>query len=70
MTIRLAIIDGHTLTRYGLRQLVAQHADMEVVAECASAEQTPAMIARELPDVVTIDATLPDGDGLRLARDA
>lgn len=69
MTIRLAIIDGHTLTRYGLRQLVAQHADIEVVAECASAEQTPGMIARELPDVVTIDATLPDGDGMRLARD-
>jgi DNA-binding NarL/FixJ family response regulator len=69
MTIRLAIIDGHTLTRYGLRQLVAQHADIEVVAECASAQQSPAMIASELPDVVTIDATLPDGDGLRLARD-
>jgi hypothetical protein len=25
MPIRLAVIDGHTLTRYGLRELVAQH---------------------------------------------
>jgi DNA-binding NarL/FixJ family response regulator len=68
MTIRLAIIDGHTLTRYGLRQLVTQHADMELVAECGSAAMAPDMIAACDADVVTIDATLPDGDGMRLAR--
>ena len=69
MTIRLAIVDGHTLTRYGLRQLVAQHADIEVVAECGYAGVAPEAIASSDPDVVTIDATLPDGDGMRLARD-
>src|SRR6266568_451859 len=58
MTIRLAIVDGHTLTRYGLGQLVAQHADIEIVAECGSAVLAPEAIA----------ATLPDGDGMRLAR--
>jgi DNA-binding NarL/FixJ family response regulator len=69
MTIRVAIVDGHTLTRYGLRQLVAQHADIEIVAECGSAVMAPEAIAASDPDVVTIDATLPDGDGMRLARD-
>jgi DNA-binding NarL/FixJ family response regulator len=69
MTIRLAIVDGHTLTRYGLCQLVAQHADIEIVAECGSAALAPETIARSRPDVVTIDSTLPDGDGMRLARD-
>lgn len=69
MTIHLAIVDGHTLTRYGLRQLVAQHADIEIVAECDSAALAPETIAQASPDVVTIDATLPDGDGMRLARD-
>jgi len=69
MTIRLAIVDGHTLTRYGLRQLVAQHADIEIVAECGYAAAAPEAIAASAPDVVTIDATLPDGDGMRLARD-
>jgi len=69
MTIRLAIVDGHTLTRYGLRQLAAQQDDMEVVCECGSIEQATAMIAESAPDVVTMDATLPDGDGMRLARD-
>jgi len=68
MTIRLAIVDGHTLTRYGLRQLVAENADIEIVAECGFAGLAPETIAQSGPDVVTIDATLPDGDGMRLAR--
>src|SRR6266516_1996112 len=69
MPVRLAIVDGHTLTRLGLRHLVAEHADIEIAAECGSAAEAPEMIARTGPDVVTIDATLPDADGMRLARD-
>lgn len=69
MQIRLAIVDGHTLIRYGLRELTAQHADIEIVAECESAADAPRVLATAKPDVVTIDVSLPDGDGLQLARD-
>lgn len=70
MPIRLAIIDGHTLTRYGLRELIAQHPDIEIAAECGSAADALRMLGRPpRPDVVTVDATLPDGDGMRLARE-
>ena len=69
MTIRLAVVDGHTLTRYGLRQLVADHPDIEIVAECGSAALARETVARSGADVVTIDSTLPDGDGMRLARE-
>ncbi len=62
MPIHLAIIDGQTLTRFGLRGLVAQHSDIEIVAECQSAADAPAMIAAARPDVVTVDVALPDGD--------
>jgi DNA-binding NarL/FixJ family response regulator len=67
MPIQLAIIDGQTLTRYGLH-LLAQDSDIEIVAECQSAAEVPAMIAAARPDVVTVDVALPDGDGLRLAQ--
>lgn len=67
--IRIAIVDGHTLTRYGLREVIALHHDIEIVAECGSAAEATVMIGRAKPDVVTIDATLPDGDGMRLARE-
>ena len=69
MPIRLAVIDGQTLIRYGLRELVARHGDIELVAECQAAADAPLMMAAARPDVVTIDVALPDGDGLRLARD-
>ena len=69
MPIHLAIVDGQTLVRYGLRELVRQHSDIEIVAECQSAADAPRMVAAAQPDVVTVDVTLPDGDGLRLARE-
>jgi DNA-binding NarL/FixJ family response regulator len=69
MPIRLAIVDGHTLIRYGLSELVARHADIEIVAECRAAADALEMIATARPDVVTVDVTLPDGDGLQLARE-
>jgi DNA-binding NarL/FixJ family response regulator len=69
MPIRLGIVDGETLTRYGLRELVTQHSDIEIVAECQSAAEAPEMVAAARPDVVTVDVVLPDGDGLRLARE-
>jgi DNA-binding NarL/FixJ family response regulator len=69
MPIRLVIVDGDTLTRYGLRELISQHADIEIVAECGSVADAPSVLAKEGPDVVTVDATLPDGDGMRLAKE-
>lgn len=69
MPIHLGIVDGHTLTRYGLRELVSQHPDIEIVAECQSVAEARAMVATARPDVLTVDVVLPDGDGLRLARE-
>jgi DNA-binding NarL/FixJ family response regulator len=69
MPIHLAVADGQTLVRYGLRELVAKHSDIEIVAECECAAEVPSMVAAAQPDVVTVDLTLPGGDGLRLARE-
>jgi DNA-binding NarL/FixJ family response regulator len=69
MLIRLAIVDGHTLTRYGLRELIAQEPDIEVVAESTSAADARVEVGRARPDVVTVDVALPDGNGLSLARE-
>jgi DNA-binding NarL/FixJ family response regulator len=69
MPIGLIIVDGQTLVRYGLRGLIAQQPDIDIVAECDSAADARAMIALARPDVVMVDVSLPDGDGLRLAQD-
>jgi DNA-binding NarL/FixJ family response regulator len=69
MPIRLVVVDGHTLTRYGFQELVAKQPDMEIVAECGLAADAPAVLADFRPDVVTVDVALPDADGLQLARE-
>lgn len=69
MVVRLAVVDSHTLTRYGLAQLVTFNADIEIVAECSSVAEAREMIASTRPDVITVDILLPDGDGLRFARE-
>lgn len=69
MPISLAIVDGHTLTRYGLRELIARQPDIEIVAEARSAAEAASVLGTARPDVVTVDVALPDGNGLRLARE-
>jgi DNA-binding NarL/FixJ family response regulator len=69
MTIGIVVVDSHTLIRYGFRELVSQQPDMEIVAECGLAAEAPSFLAAFRPQVVTIDVSLPDADGLQLARE-
>lgn len=69
MTIRLAVVESQTLVRYGLRELVSRQPDIEIVAECRSAAEAAGKLSLVCPDVVTVNVNLPDGDGLRLARE-
>jgi DNA-binding NarL/FixJ family response regulator len=64
--IRIAVADGHTLTRFGLLGLVSGLPDMVVVRETGLAAGLVA--AAEDVDVVVLDNALPDADGLRVAR--
>ncbi|GAA1589377.1 response regulator transcription factor [Kribbella karoonensis] len=67
--ITVVVVDGHTLTRYGLVGLVSADAEITVVGECGHGAEAPAQIAAAHPDVVVLDVLLPDIDGLQLARE-
>lgn len=54
--------------RHGLRASLNHDADMEVVGEAADAEQALHLAIETVPDIVVIDADIPDGDGLGIAR--
>ena len=69
MAIRLVVVDGHTLYRFGLAQLVREHPDLEIVGEASSVSEGIRLVAELEPDVVTVDVSLPDGSGLTLARE-
>ena len=69
MAIRLLVVDGHPLIRWGLARIAGDEDDMTCVGEAATAAQALALAAASAPDVVTVDVTLPDRNGLALARD-
>jgi two-component system response regulator NreC len=68
MSIRILLADDHKIMRDGLRTLLAQQADMQVVAE-ADNGRTAVSLARELePDVIIMDIGMPEMNGIEAAR--
>lgn len=62
--IRVVIADDHALFRSGLRAILEEAADIEVVGEAASGQEA-VRIAEELePDVILMDLTMPGMSGL------
>lgn len=62
--IRLVIADDHELIREGIKKIVRHSADLKIVGEAADLKQALALIAQVRPDVVVLDISLPDYDGL------
>ena len=67
--IRVLIVDDHDILRYGLRALLRKHADVEVVGEAGSVAQAVTQAFALSPDVVLMDARLPDGSGIDACRE-
>lgn len=67
--IRLLIVDDHDILRYGLRSLLRKHADVEVVGEAGSVEESIRQAKALRPDVVLMDGHLPDGSGIDACRE-
>ncbi|TXS00581.1 DNA-binding response regulator [Streptomyces sp. col6] len=66
---RVFLMDDHEVVRRGLRDLIDDERDMEVVGEAATAEQALARGPALRPDVAVLDVRLPDGDGITVCRE-
>jgi PAS domain S-box-containing protein len=67
-TIRILVVDDHSVTRQGLVRLFEAEPDMVVVGEAGDG-QTALVLARQLmPDVVTMDINMPGISGIRATQ--
>ena len=67
MSLRVTIVDDHTLFREGLQSLLERHG-LEVADSAGDGPAGIAAAARERPDVVLLDLRLPDMSGLETLR--
>jgi two-component system response regulator DevR len=67
--IRVFLLDDHELVRRGIRDLLEQEPDVQVVGEADTAQDAKARIPALRPDVAILDARLPDGNGIDVCRD-
>jgi DNA-binding NarL/FixJ family response regulator len=65
---RLLVVDDHPAVRAGLRDLLADETDFDVIAAVATAEAAVAVAEREPIDVAVVDYQLGGRNGLWLSR--
>jgi DNA-binding NarL/FixJ family response regulator len=68
--IRVALVDDHPVVLAGIKALLAEASDIELVGEATSGVAALRMIQDLVPDVAVIDISLPDLNGIDLARRA
>jgi DNA-binding NarL/FixJ family response regulator len=68
MTIRVLVVDDQSMVRAGLRMLLSDEPDIEVVAQADNGREAVAQAARFRPHVVLMDIRMPELDGLEATR--
>jgi two-component system response regulator NreC len=59
--IRIVLADDHEIVRSGLKMLIESAPDMKVVGEAADGERAYELVAREKPDILLVDVSMPPG---------
>ncbi len=67
--IRIFIVEDHPLMSEGLTRLFNNEPDLTVCGQANTAFDALKMISQHKPDIVIVDITLPDGNGLDLVKD-
>lgn len=67
--IRVLLADDHALVRRGVRLILEQQPDLEVVAEAADGAEAVALLRQVDVDLVVLDIAMPTMTGLQAARE-
>lgn len=69
MTIKVAIADDHAIVRAGLRALIHSEPDLELVGEAVGGYEAIQLVEKLAPDVLVLDISMPDIDGITVTRE-
>lgn len=66
--IKVMLVDDHDLVRTGIKRLLEDHPDINIVGEATSGEQALELVTENDPDVVLMDINMPGIGGLEATR--
>ncbi len=66
--IRVMLVDDHDVVRAGLKNLLEATGDFHIVAEASNGIEALNKMPEELPDVIVMDISMPEMDGLEATR--
>ncbi|SDQ48028.1 LytR/AlgR family response regulator transcription factor [Flagellimonas zhangzhouensis] len=66
MTIKAVIVEDSRLARNELKQLIKEHADLELIGEASNVDEGFELIQSENPDLLFLDINMPEKDGFEL----
>jgi DNA-binding NarL/FixJ family response regulator len=64
--IRIVVADDHRIVRQGIREMLAEDPEFEVLGEAETAQQAMHLVTSLRPDVLVLDLVMPGGSGLKL----
>ncbi|GAB3252208.1 response regulator transcription factor [Larkinella harenae] len=64
MPIRILVADDHSVVRKGIRTLLEDETDIEIVGEAPDGDEAISMIPATQPDVILLDITMPRMSGI------
>ena len=67
-TIRVLLVDDHEILRQGLKMLLSMQQGIKVVGEARTGQEAIVMAKELMPDVVVMDITMPNMDGLEACQ--
>lgn len=65
---KILIADDHGIVRAGLRALIHAETEMELVGEASGGYETIELVEKNQPDVLVLDLSMPDLDGIAVTR--
>ena len=66
---KLLIVDDHPMFREGIKSIIARTPQLEVVGEAGEGQAALQMVENLRPDMVLLDVSLPDMNGIELIHD-
>ena len=67
-TVRILVVDDHDIIRRGLKQLLTSRPGWEVCGEAKTGREAVALAQQLKPEIVVMDISMPDLNGLEAAR--